>query len=298
MPSVGSRALATQPSVNTRAVQPWTQGRGYALLAAVPCLYLAVFFVWPLARVALRSVLEPRPGIGNYTKILSSGPFMQILFNTLEVATIVTAVSLLIAYPVAAITARMQGRRLQLMTALIVGSLWTSAVIRSYAWMILFQRYGIVNEALIALGFADSPVRILQTTTAVVIGMVHILLPFMLLPLIAAMRRIDPNLLRAGRILGANPFRLFLRVYFPLSAPGVHAGTVLVFISSLGFFITPSLLGGGRTMMAAMIIEQEADIYLDWPMASAIATVLLAVTLVLYLVYGRLARVDVTRALR
>jgi putative spermidine/putrescine transport system permease protein/mannopine transport system permease protein len=264
----------------------------------VPCLYLTVFFVWPLARVALRSVMQPRPGIGNYTKILFSGPYMQILFNTLEIAAIVTAVSLLIAYPVAALTARMQGLALQLMTALIVGSLWTSAVIRSYAWMILFQRYGIANEALIALGFADSPVRILQTTTAVVIGMVHVLLPFMLLPLIAAMRRIDPNLLRAGRILGANPFRLFLRVYFPLSLPGVHAGTVLVFISSLGFFITPSLLGGGRTMMAAMIIEQEADIYLDWPMASAIATVLLAVTLVLYLAYGRLARVDVTRGLR
>ena len=141
--------------------------------------------------------------------------------------------------------------------------------------------------------------RILQTTTAVVIGMVHVLLPFMLLPLIAAMRRIDPNLLRAGRILGAlNLFRLFLHVYFPLSLPGVHAGTVLVFISSLGFFITPSLLGGGRTMMAAMLIEQEADIYLDWPMASAIATVLLAVTLVLYLAYGRLARVDVARGLR
>ncbi len=288
MPSAGSRALATQSSVSSRAVQPWTQGRGYALLAAVPCVYLAVFFVWPLARVALRSVMEPRPGIGNYTKILSGGPFLQILFYTLEVAAIVTAVALLIAYPIAALTARMQGLRLQLMTALIVGSLWTSAVIRSYAWMIVFQRYGIVNEALIWLGLADAPVRILQTTTAVVIGMVHVLLPFMLLPLIATMRRIDPNLLRAGRILGkADPFRLFLRVYFPLSLPGVHAGTVLVFISSLGFFITPSLLGGGRTTMAAMIIEQEANVFLDWPMASAIATVLLAFTLVLYLVYAR-----------
>jgi putative spermidine/putrescine transport system permease protein len=97
VPSAGSRALATQSSANTRAVQPWTQGRGYALLAAAPCLYLAVFFVWPLARVALRSVMQPRPGIGNYAKILFSGPYMQILFNTLEIAAIVTSVSLLIA---------------------------------------------------------------------------------------------------------------------------------------------------------------------------------------------------------
>ena len=274
------------------------QGRGYALLAAVPCLYLSVFFVWPLVRVVLRSVLEPHPGVENYARVLLHGPYMRVLLNTVEIAVIVTVVSLLIAYPVAALTARMRGWRLRLMTALIVGSLWTSAVIRSYAWMILFQRYGVINQALIALGLTDSPVQILQTTTAVVIGMVHVLLPFMLLPLIATMRRIDPNLLRAGRILGANPVRLFLRVYFPLSLPGVHAGTVLVFISSLGFFITPSLLGGGRTMMAAMLIEQEADTFLDWPMASAIATVLLAMTLVLYVVYSRLARVDVTRGLR
>jgi ABC-type spermidine/putrescine transport system permease subunit I len=230
--------------------------------------------------------------------VLFSGPYLQILLYTLEIAAIVTVVCLLIAYPVAALTARMRGVPLQLMTALIVGSLWTSAVIRSYAWMILFQRFGVVNQALIALGLADAPVRILQTNTAVVIGMVHILLPFMLLPLIATMRRIDRNLLRAGEILGAGPVRLFLRVYLPLSLPGVNAGTMLVFITALGFFITPSLLGGGRTMMAAMIIEQQVDIYLDWPMASAIATVLLAMTLALYLLYGRLTNVNVARSLR
>jgi len=243
-------------------------------------------------------VLEPRPGFANYDKVLFSGPYLQILFYTLEIAALVTAICLLVAYPVAALIARMQGLTLRLMTGLIIASLWTSAVIRSYAWMILFQRYGIVNQALIALGLADAPVRILQTTAAVAIGMVHILLPFMLLPLITTMRRIDPTLLRAGRILGAGPVRLFLRVYLPLSRPGVNAGVALVFITSLGFFITPSLLGGGRTTMAAMIIEQEADTYLDWPLASAIATILLVLTLAIYLAYGRLARIDVTRGLR
>ena len=228
----------------------------------------------------------------------SPDQYLQILFYTLEVAALVTAVCLLVGYPVAAITARMRGWPLRMMTALIVGSLWMSAVIRSYAWMILFQRFGVVNQMLIALGFTDEPVRILQTMTAVTIGMVHILLPFMLLPLIATMRRIDPNLLRAGRILGANPVRLFLRVYLPLSLPGVQAGTMLVFITALGFFITPSLLGGGRTMMAAMLIEQEVDIFLDWPTACAVATVLLLFTLVLYFIYTRLARADVARSLR
>lgn len=282
----------------TRTTRPWVIGRGYALLLLFPCAYLAVFFLWPLTRVVLRSVLDPKPGLGTYAKVLFTGPYLQILFYTLEVAALVTAVCLLVGYPVAAITARMRGWPLRIMTALIVGSLWMSAVIRSYAWMILFQRFGVVNQMLIALGFTDEPVRILQTMTAVTIGMVHILLPFMLLPLIATMRRIDPNLLRAGRILGANPVRLFLRVYLPLSLPGVQAGTMLVFITALGFFITPSLLGGGRTMMAAMLIEQEVDIFLDWPTACAVATVLLLFTLVLYFIYTRLARADVARSLR
>ncbi len=281
-----------------RAPKPWTLGRGYLLLLPLPCCFLAVFFIWPLLRVVLRSLLEPQPGFANYDKVLFSGPYLHILLYTLEIAALVTAICLLVAYPVAALTARMRGLALRLMIGLIVASLWTSAVIRSYAWMILFQRYGIVNQALVALGLADAPVRILQTTTAVTIGMVHILLPFMLLPLITTMRRIDPTLLRAGRILGAGPVRLFLRVYLPLSLPGVNAGVALVFITSLGFFITPSLLGGGRTNMAAMIIEQEANTYLDWPLASAIATILLIFTVAIYPAYGRLARIDVTRGVR
>jgi ABC-type spermidine/putrescine transport system permease subunit I len=289
-----SSGLGSRP----RTRNPWSLGRGYTLLLLLPCAFLATFFIWPLLRVVLRSLLDPYPGLGNYAKVLFTGPFLSILLYTLEVAAIVTVSCLIIAYPIAALIARMQGRGLHLMTGIIVGSLWTSAVIRSYAWMILFSRFGVVNQGLVALGVVDAPLRILQTTTAVVIGMVHIMLPFMLLPLIATMRRIDPALLRAGRIMGAGPVRLFLHVYLPLSLPGVNAGAILVFITSLGFFITPSLLGGGRTTMAAMIIEQEANTYLDWPLASAIATVLLAFTLVIYLVFGRLTRVDVTRGLR
>src|ERR1700689_5022050 len=127
-----------------RATKPWTLGRGYLVLLPLPCGFLAVFFVWPLLRVVLRSVLEPRPGLASYDKVLFSGPYLQILLYTLEIAALVTGICLLIAYPVAALTARMQGAALHLMTGLIVASLWTSAVIRSYAWMILFQRYGIV----------------------------------------------------------------------------------------------------------------------------------------------------------
>lgn len=280
------------------AGRPWTAGRGYAAVMLVPSGFLAVFFLWPLARVVARSFLEPKPGFATYEKVLFTGPYLHVLMFTLEVAAEVTALCLVIAYPIAALLARMRHPWDALLTGLVVISLWTSAVVRSYAWMILFQRYGLVNQALVALGLTGEPVRILQTTAAVLIGMVHILLPFMLLPLLTAMRGMDRSLLLAGRMLGAGPLRLFWRVYLPLSFPGVAAGTMLVFISALGFFITPALLGGGRAMMAAELIEEQASIYLDWPLACTVATVLLAMTLVIYAGFQLLNRRPVARALR
>src|SRR5581483_2948891 len=124
------------------------------------------------------------------------------------------------------------------------------------------------------------------------IGMVHILLPVMILPLVASMMAVDPTLLRAGRVLGASPIKLFIRVYFRLTVPGVSAGSALVFISALGFFITPSLLGGARNAMAAVVIEQAVSVFFDWPLASALSTVLLLMTLGIYIAYARLTGGD------
>ena len=273
-------------------------GRGYAALILPPLLFSAVFFAWPLWRVVWRSVMEPSPGLGNYAKVLSGGPFLRVLLFTLETAAAVTVLCLLIGYPVAALLARMRGPLGTALVGLVVASLWTSAVVRSYAWMILFQRFGVINQALVGLGLVDEPVRILQTQAAVDIGMVHILLPFMLLPLLTTLRRMDRTLLRAGQMLGAGPVMLFLRVYLPLSMPGVAAGTVLVFISALGFFITPALLGGGRTPMAAIMIEEQASIYLNWPLACTLATILLAMTLAIYAVFQLVGRRPTARALR
>jgi len=281
-----------------RIRQPWTAGRGYRLLIAPPALFLCVFFIWPLLRVIGRSFLEPHPGFATYQKVFSSALYMHVLVFTVEIAAVVTLLCLVAAYPVAAILARLRHPWNTLLIGLVVVSLWTSAVVRSYAWMILFQRYGIVNQMLVATGLTDEPVRILQTSTAVIIGMVHILLPFMLLPLLTTMRRMDRSLLLAGSILGAGPLRLFWRVFLPLSIPGVTAGTMLVFISALGFFITPALLGGGRTMTAAMLIEEQAAIYLDWPLACTLATILLAMTLAIYAAFQLVNRRPVARALR
>jgi len=269
-----------------RARQPadvsWDANKAYARLIVVPIAFLGLFFVWPLLRVLSRSITEPSFGLTNYERILSGGPYLRVLLTTLQTAFLVTAICLLIAYPFAVYVASLRPSRANLITGLLLIPLWTSVVIRSYAWMILFQKNGILNEALTGLGWIDRPLQILQTSIAVQIGMVHILLPFMMLPLINNLRSLDRTLLRAGEVLGAGPAKLFLRVYLPLSMPGIAAGVSLVFITALGFYVTPALLGGASNTMLAVLIEQQASTFLDWPLASALASMLLAVTAAIY----------------
>jgi putative spermidine/putrescine transport system permease protein/mannopine transport system permease protein len=155
---------------------------------------------------------------------------------------------------------------------------------------VLFQRRGIVNNFLVSTGLIEQPLRLMHNSIGVHIGMVHILLPFMVLPLLSSMRSIDPTIMRAASVLGANPLRQFVHVYLPLTMPGVSAGILLVFISALGFFITPALLGGPQNMTIAVLIEQQTSRLLDWPMASALASLLLVATALLYLLYDRITR--------
>ena len=266
----------------------WTLQGGNALLLLPPGAFLLLFFFWPLLRVVTRSVVEPQLGFGNYARVFGGGPFLRVLWITVETAGVVTLISLLLAYPLAYAIARARGRRLTLLMIFVLIPLWTSVVIRSYGWMIIFQRQGVLNDVLLSLGLTDSRLTLLPGGLAVHVGMVHIMLPFMILPLAAAMRGIDMSLLRAAEVLGAPPHRRFLEIFLPLSLPGVSAGIALVFMTSLGFFITPALLGGPRFTMAAVLIEQQADVQLDWPLASALATTLLLITTALYVVYLKL----------
>lgn len=270
----------------------WSWSRENTWLAAVPALFLTVFLVLPLLRVVYRSFAEPRFSLANFQKVFSQAIYAKSLIYTLEIAAAVTVISLLIAYPLAYVIANARGRTQKIISILVLLPLWISVVIRSYAWLILFQRRGVVNEMLLATGLISEPLQILQTDIAVLIGMVHILLPFMILPLVSSMMKVDATLLRAGRILGARQIRLFWRVYFPLTLPGVTAGAILVFILALGFFITPSLLGGAKNIMAAVMIEQAVSAFFDWPLASALSTMLLIVTAAIYLIYARLTQSD------
>jgi ABC-type spermidine/putrescine transport system permease subunit I len=270
--------------------RPWNPSRGYLLLLAVPVAALLILFVWPLAMLAIRSVTDPSLGLANYREVFSRSAYIRVLLYTLQVGTTVTLLCLVMSYPVAVAMSLARGRWLGLMLALVLIPFWTSAVIRTYSWMVLFQSKGVLNSFLVSVGIIDKPLALMNNSIGVHIGMVHVLMPFMILPLLSSLRSIDPNYMRAAGLLGANPVKAFVHVYLPLSMPGISAGCALVFITALGFYITPALLGGMSNMMIAVLIDQQVNMAVNWGVASALATLLLIVTSVLYFGYERILR--------
>jgi ABC-type spermidine/putrescine transport system permease subunit I len=174
----------------------------------------------------------------------------------------------------------------------IVLPFWTSLLVRIYAWMVILGRYGIVNSFLLKLGLISTPLNLLYNTSSVIIGMVHFLLPFMIFPLYSVMSGIDKDLVKAAYNLGATPFKGFIKVFFPLSLPGVGAGSLIVFILSIGFFVTPALLGGRQDQVISMLIEKQVTVQFNWPFASAIAFILLVITLFLFNISNRFLGIE------
>jgi ABC-type spermidine/putrescine transport system permease subunit I len=258
------------------------------LLPAV--LFLAAFFIVPLLIVVWMSFTEPVPGLGNYVRFFGSAHDLGILLNTFRTSAIVTVAALVIAYPVAYVAARYGGVLGAFLLLVVSLSFWTSFLVRTYAWMVILGVKGPVVAAFGWLGL--SPPQILFTTFASTFAMTHLLVPFMTLTLYSVMKRIDPNLMRAASGLGARPWRAFVSVYLPLSLPGIVNGAVLIFITCLGFYVTPALLGSPRDRMIAGAIGDEIEHLLDFGHGSAMAMVLLASTLALFLVYTRFFGLD------
>jgi ABC-type spermidine/putrescine transport system permease subunit I len=250
-------------------------------------LFMLVFYAEPVAAMLLRSVTDPTWTLENFAKLSSDTVFLNVFWTTLRTALIVTAAALVLGYPVALALVR-PGRWATVAMMIVLLPFWTSILVRSYAWMVLLGRRGLLNEALLAGGIIAHPLRILNTPIAVAIAMIHILLPYMILPIANALRQIDPSLTRAASGLGASPWRTFREVILPLSMPGVAAGVLLVFVLSLGFYITPALVGGPRDMTLSMLIAQQVD-QLNWPYAACLAAALLATTLVILALFQRLA---------
>jgi putative spermidine/putrescine transport system permease protein len=262
-----------------------------AVLALPLVLFLALFFVYPVTSMLLRSVEPGAWSVQAYAELFESTVFWRVMQITLEIGLVVTLCCLLLAYPLAYFLARLPPPTANLLLIFVLIPFWTSILVRSYAWMALLERHGILNNLLLWAHLAPSPIKLLNTRFSVCLAMVHVLLPFMVLPIYANLRALDWRLVRAAASLGATPWGALLQVVLPLSRPGIGAGVTLVFTLSIGFYITPVLVGAPSDVMVSMLINDQVG-HLAWPSAAAMAAVLLVLVL---LVTGVLARLTGAR---
>ncbi|MEW9585691.1 ABC transporter permease [Paraburkholderia sp. DGU8] len=277
MPNVLS-TVAHPPATAPRRRRDWRSIR----LLVPALLLLVIFFLLPVLSLLLRSVLEPTPGLSNYAQLLGSTTYLRVFGNTFLVATVVTLATLVIGFPTAWLLAIAPRKLSSLLFAILLLSMWTNLLARTFAWMVLLQQTGPINRLLMALGVINEPLTLVNNLIGVTIGMTYIMLPFLVMPLHATLRSIDPSTLRAAAICGASRWQAFWRVLVPLAMPGIASGALMVFVMALGYFVTPALLGGASYMMLAELIAQLVQQLLNWGLAGAAAFVLLAVTLTLY----------------
>ena len=220
--------------------------------------------------------------------------FGPILFRTFQISFVVTLFCLALAYPLAWWLASLPARKANLLMILVLVPFWTSILVRVAAWIVLLQSEGLVNRGLMGIGLIDSPLALLFNRAGVVIAMVHILLPFMILPLYSVMKNVPATYIRAAVSLGSTPLSAFFRVYVPQTYPGISAGALLVFILSIGYYVTPALLGGADDQMLSYYIARYTNVEVNWGMACALGAVLLTATMVLYSVYRRIGKAELS----
>ncbi len=261
-------------------------------LAAPGLLLISVIVLVPIAWLFWLSLRDANGfTLAHYLRLLHPS-YLLTLQTTFELSFLVTGICILLGYPLAYVIAQAKGRMAAVLLMLVMFPIWTSLLVRCYAWLVLLQRRGLVNTWLTDLGLIDAPLRLMHNFTGTTIGMVHIMLPFMVLPLYGSMRAISPDYVRAASSLGASPVKAFWQIFVPLSLPGLAAGIIIVFVLCLGFYVTPALLGGGRVMMWSMQIERNVTYHADWGAASALGVVLLAITLGILWVVGRFVGFD------
>jgi ABC-type spermidine/putrescine transport system permease subunit I len=271
-----------------------TRRRQWRLLAlSIPLiLYLLLIFGYALVSFLSRGFFDPGLTSTHLQELTSTGVALKIILITFRIAATVTLGCLLLGYPVAYLLSGLSPRVGNLLLILVLVPFWTSILVRTYAWMVILGNSGVINNFLLAIHVINSPLPLLFNTFSVHVGMIHVLLPFMVLTLYSVMQRIDRNLLRAGQSLGASPWQTFLRVFLPLSMPGVFGGCVLVFILSLGFYITPQLLGGPTDYLISMFIAIQIQELLNWGYAALLAIILLISTVGIFFIASRFVRLD------
>ncbi len=259
-----------------------------SLLLLSPLLVLFfVVFVLPVLGVARTSIYDPNFTLEHYETVFGTAIYIKILFRTVWISASVALICLLLGYPVAALMVRTKGWQAALIAGCVLIPLWLSVLVRSYAWVVLLSTNGVLVSFLRDVGIISQDTRMIFTDGAVILAMVHVLLPFMILPLYANLNAIPRDLASAARGLGASPAQAFIRVTLPLSTSGIFSGCVLVFVLALGFFVTPQLVGGSNSIMASMIISREATVGNNWGLASALAMVLFSIAILIVAVFGR-----------
>jgi putative spermidine/putrescine transport system permease protein len=261
--------------------------RMYWVLVVVPLTLLAVFYLFPLARVLWMSVTIPEPGLGNYAQLGTSWAIQRILLTTARISLLTTVITLAVGYLVAYAALHVRSRHGEWILFFVLLCFWLSVLIRAFAWLTLLQGRGLINTVLMSWGVIETPLALVRNEFGVVLGMVHYMIPYAALPLYANMKGIDPRLVPAARGLGASPWAAFAKVFLPLSSPGILSASILVFIFSLGFYVTPALLGGGKTLMISEYIVVQVNDTLNWGTATMLATTLLLTVFALLVAMAR-----------
>lgn len=272
-------------STASRRWPAWLQP---TLMAAPLVLLFMALLVLPVGQLLLLSVYSDGVfSLAKYTQLFASSVYVDVIFITLKISLWTTLLAVVAAYPVAYLISSMERDRKVRWVFWVLLSFWTSFLVRAFAWIIMLGRKGVINQLLLATGLQDAPANLMYSLSGVLVGMVHALMPLAVLTMLSVMENIDRNLPRAALTLGARPGTAFWRIYMPLSMPGVAAGAIMVFVTALGFFIVPQLLGGRKEIMITQLIIEQVQQLMNWGFAGSISVLMLVVVLGVFVVYDR-----------
>lgn len=260
-----------------------------AVLAIVAVIVIPVGWLFYLSFVGG----DGQFSLENYQKMIKYKSYFRVFNTTFQVSILTTMICIALGYPLAYFLASLPARLAALFMLTVLLPFWTSLLVRTYAWLVLLQKKGIINDLGMSIGLWNTPIKLVHNMTGTLIGMAHIMLPFLVLPLYSSMKKIDRDLMQAASNLGATPVQAFWQIYFPLSRSGMVAGSLIVFVLCLGFYVTPAVLGGGRVVMVATQITAILENQFNWGAASALGVVLLVVTLLVLLIATRVFKLDV-----
>ena len=291
-----SMATSTLINVNEQELKKYASKERRALLGLTSPAVLVILTVMviPVGWLFYLSFIgsDGNFSLEHYQRMLDSKSYARIFLTTFKVSLLTTAICILIGYPLAYFLSQLPARVANICMLSVLLPFWTSLLVRTYSWLVLLQRKGIVNQLGMEIGLWDEPLKLVHNLSGTLVGMVHIMLPFLILPLYASMKSIPQDYIKASSNLGATPTQSFWQIFFPLSMPGLMAGSLIVFILSLGFFVTPAILGGGKVIMVAMQITNNIELFFDWGAASALGVVLLVMTFAILFVASKLVRLD------